>query len=65
MWVRVKAFFRGNMSFERCNLQAMSLALDGMTSKEATKLAMRMHCTENSLLAAVRGKRGENIIHKP
>lgn len=34
--------------FERCNLQAVLSAPDGITSVKATKLAMRMHYTENS-----------------
>lgn len=44
--------FQEKMRFERCNLQAMSLALEGIAPEEATRLAMRIHCTEISLLAA-------------
>lgn len=64
-WINVKVFFRGNLRFERCNLEGRSFALDGMTSEEAKKLTTRMHCTENSLLAAIRQKGGENVIHRP
>jgi len=55
-WIKVKVLLSGNTSFGRCNLQAMSLALGGITSEEATKLALRRHCTEDSLLAATEGK---------
>lgn len=49
--------FQEKMRFERCNLQAMSLALDGISPEETTRLAMRIHGREIFLLAAGKGEK--------